>query len=427
MSDTMTEEIEATPIPSFIILDDQLIDHLCMPESSLVLFRERFSADLLLKDEQLAKDILQFVFDFIADHGDAPSSAVVRDKFPKFTFSAPECPIDYLIEKFRNRYKRNKIEPTLREMAKLSSSAPDEALNSGLSSLYDIAAKTQNRKYILDTDDWEMAMERYKNKIKEGRFNGVTLGYEQVDDLLGGLRPGTITYILARPKRYKSWALLKSAVEAQWQGNNVYFSTMELSHDEMYGRYMCLVSNVSWNRYSHGVLMPEEHKQIAEGMTQMQEEGGKLTMVHPAYGERNAPMMLESAKRSEANIMYLDQMSYMEMAGHQRWDKDYEKVKYICHELKRASDTIPIYIAAQFNREAANLKEMGDLSQIGLSDAIGQTADLLLGHYQSKEMRQSHMLEFGVVDSRNTPLASYYINVQLTDNCNFEFIEEKVD
>ena len=407
----------------FLILEDQLLDHLSVPASALVLYRERFSPDYLLKDEILGKEVLEWVFDFIVEHGMAPSTATVKDQFVKFEFHEPEAPVEYVIEKFRNRYKRNQLEPAMKRASKLTVKDPDAAVKQALSELHEIHQRTLNRKYRLDTQDWNQQMTLYKEKVKAGHFNGITLGYPEVDEILGGLRPGTITYMLARPKRYKSWSLMKSAVEAQWQGHNVYFASLELTHEEMYRRYMAMVSNVSWLRLHKGQPLPEDFRKIEDAMEQMREEGGKMTLVHPEYGERSAAFLLEDAKREESEVMYIDQLSYMEMGGHNRYEKDHEKVKFIAHELKHAADTLPIFIAAQFNREGANLTEMADTAKIGLSDAVGQTADLLLGNHQTKEMRQSHILQFGVVDSRNTEVARWNIHVRLNKECQFELIE----
>lgn len=420
-------EEEVAEAPSNIILSDQLIDHLAFPESAMKLYKERLSEDFLVKDEELAKDVLKFVFKFIDEYGEAPTTEVVKDEFIKWPFAKPLCPTDYLVNRLRERHLRNRLQPALLEVSRMVAKDPQGAVAQGTSLFYDLGNKTQSRRNVLDVDDWDVFMAEYRQQLKDGMFNGVTFGWDAIDQILGGLRNG-LHYVLGRPKRYKSWFLLKSAVEAyRIEQRNILFASLELPEDEMMKRFVCMMANVSWDRMYKGYLLPEDYRAIDKVKEELSSWEHTFTITHPPVVERNAPMLLQNAKEKNAEILYIDQMKYIDMAGSHRYDKRWEKVEYICEELKLASDALPIYVAAQFNREAANLTEMADLSKIGLSDAIGQHADTLMGLYQNKEMRSNKFVEFGVVDSRNTEHASFLLDVQLTENCDFEFVERKVE
>jgi hypothetical protein len=63
--------------------------------------------------------------------------------------------------------------------------------------------------------------------------------------------------------------------------------------------------------------------------------------------------------------------------------------------------------------------EMADLSKIGLSDSIGQTADVILGLHQTEDMRKSNVLQLGIIESRSYRSAKWELVVELTQNSNF--------
>lgn len=412
-----------------LILDEELLDHLAEPESLRYLWSEKFSSELLLADEKVAAEVWQFVIGYISEYSSLPDRAVLEEEYSHFEFQPPRRPIEYILKKFRERYAKNEIKAALKKVARMDD--PLAAGSLGFEEFHRITAKTSSQSIWITSSDWETHLDEYKQSVLTGRQTGITLGWEKVDDLLCGLRKGGLYYVVGRPKRFKSWMLMKSAVEAQRAGHKVIFYSLELPKEEMFSRYQCLIANVSWERYQHGQFLSADYKAIKAAMAKVSEECLPLEIARPDVGTRTVPQLIELAKEHEAEIIYIDQMSFIESHRGPTNAALWERIKYQCEDLKNGavSADMPVYIANQFNRLAdnPNLKEMGTLDMIAGGDSIGQYADMLLGLYQNKDLRNSSILQFGTIDSRSFQSAIWEIRVSLSRECDFHLIKKLDD
>jgi replicative DNA helicase len=314
------------------------------------------------------------------------------------------------------------------QVAKLSNTDPDEAARLAFNEFSRIRIATMPRKYESSPDDYIQRVEEYKQRVLTKAIQGVTLGWSQVDEDLMGLREKTLTGVIGRPKQGKSWFLLKSA-NAAWQNSvtdDFVFNTLELSIQEMEDRHLCMVAGVSYGRFMRGTLEGSEQKSLVQAAEFIARKTNRLHFLRPDVGDRTVPYMLQQAMEMNAKALYIDQLSWIDPSKHFK-DAKWREVEYTMAELKAATDPVPIYFAAQFNREASSMNEMGDLSQIGLSDSIGQTCDMLLGIYASKDMRANKIVEFGVIEARAFERVRYDMHFKL-DGANYiQFMNRKVD
>ena len=412
---------------TILILADELLDHIFTSEAScMYLYVQKFSVDFLdPKEEKFAIECIKFVFDYIHEYGEPPTTAVMVEEFPKYPYRESQHPIEYIVKKFRQRYSFGQISDIQKRIAR---SAADDALNAqdiGFKEFARLRLQVQDRANEIGSQDWQTWLAEYEKDVLEGRFNGVTMGWPEMNNVLGGYRKGNIYFVLARPKRYKSWLSLMSLVQAQKSGINGVFFNLEMPNKETFGRYGCLATDTSYARWSHGEWLREDYDKYKTKMREIESTFPEAKILKPHVGERSVHSMMEEARHREAEIVYIDQFSFLESPRAHVSDQDWVKWRYVCEDLKNAAieNDIPIVIAAQFNREAANLSEMADLSKIGLADAIGQFADMLLGVHQTKDMRASRIMEFGTVDSRGFQPASWHFHVRFDDQCDIKLIE----
>lgn len=396
-------------------IEDELLDHLGNPESAMSIYKDRFSPDFLNKGDGELKKLLAYVFDYIDEFRKAPPTEVLELEFG-FEFEEPTSEVDWLVGKFRERYKKNRTKDVLISAARKSSGDPDEAAKLAIAELTQIQAATQSRKIALSSRDWSSHFAEYQRKVMEGHHVGYTYGWDEVDKYIGGLKQNALSFVIGRPKRFKSWMLLKSAVEVQGHpvnpGKPIVF-TLELSKEDMMDRYMCMVAGVNYGHFKDGRLPPDEQKRMLAAGEEMDElpEEESIEIVHMPRGQRTVQIMRQYALDKGADVIYIDQLSFIESTRRAPVEQRHVEVGYVMEDLKDATHDFPVYVAAQFNREAASMDEMADLSKIGLSDTVGQMADTILGLYQSKDMRESHIVEFGVVEARNYGLHRWEIAV----------------
>jgi len=423
-------EDDSAPDDGDFTLEDQLYDHLAIPESAMRLYRERFSVEMLSGREVELRNAVEFVFSHIEKEKVVPTPEVIEYETGA-PFEAPKTEIGWLIEKIRDRHKRNKTKEVLTAAARKASSAPDEALNLAVSSLSELQALTAPRVHELSTRDWGVRLEAYRQRVLAGSSVGYSFGWEEVDRHIGGLKQGEVAYVIGRPKRFKSWMLLKSAVEVAMHpvkpGRAVLFS-LEMTEQVMFDRYMCMAAGVNYKHFVDGVLDAQDQKIMAECQEEIDEnpDASNLIIAHPPQSQRTVQGLRQYALEHGADVIYIDQLSFVKSTRAVPADKRHLEIEYINEDLREAAQDFPIYIAAQFNREAANLGEMADLSKIGLSDSIGQKADILLGLYQNKDMRENKILEFGVIEARNYGIHRWEIGINF-DHTSFKIDSKKMD
>lgn len=408
-------------------LEEQLLDHLSEPQSAMQLYRERITPDLLIKNEDYGLEVLTWVSNFIGEHGQAPTRQIVENQFPKIRFYEPTSPVTYLIEELRKRHARRRLEGTFETVARAMEGDPLGATQQAYSELHTIVQETHSQKNVFDAVEWRPAYEEYKEQVRTGALNGVTFGYDEIDEATGGMRRGLYFYV-GRLKRYKSWMLLKSSIEAARTGNNVVFFSLEMSSEEMFERFECMSTNTSYARRRKGAWTKADYAKYEKWKEYWEEEFaagryGIHKILHPPIAERTVPLLLEQAKFYDADVVYIDQFKFINATRTHR-DR-HREAEWICEELKIASNEIPIAVAAQFNRQAASIGEMGEAAQIAISDALGQTADMILGTYQDKNLREGNMLEFGTVEARSVRGGTWIMQVEFNDGCDILFYEEK--
>jgi hypothetical protein len=390
------------------------------------IYRAKFSVKLLNRDEGDALRLLPYVMDFISVHGDPPvREAIIHDFGGKGRFKQPTTKITWLIEKFRERYKRNQAKAVASRVANLVVSDPDEAIKVATREFGDIQRTASDRSRELNNSDWGQALSDYRERIESGKLDGITFGYEAMDKLLGGIRDNYMAFVVGRPKWYKSWQLLKSAVGAMYENVDGTFISAELGEVEMYSRFQCMVAGVNYNRFQHGKMTKEEWQLMHEAEERITDDSvGKISFIHPPHDQRTVPELSAEARQRDAQIVWMDQFRFITPL--RTFNKKHDEMESTVYDIKAACEHNPWFVAAQFNREAASLTEMADLAQIGLTDAIGQASDIVLGLFRNRDMAESDLLQYGVVASRGFQSAIWNVKVELTKHSNFRIIDQKM-
>lgn len=401
-----------------LVLEDQLLDHLATPEGAKAIWRERLPLDAIPDSEDGIRDALAFVMEYMDEFREPPAVSVLSDETGYDEFNEPQAPVEYVINKLRDRYKRKEARAVITKMGRLSGD-PDASIAYGLGELTRLKVATAERGNSVTSDNMFGTIDDYRIRLLSPEARGITFGYDAMDDHLNGLRRGEVTVILARPKRYKSWQLLKSAHDAFVDGRSFDFATMELSEEEMRDRFMCMAAEVNWDRFQHRLLLAEEEDRLEEVAQDLKGMEHKFRFHRPKPGDRNVHYLSAMAQDFGADVMYVDQLSWFDGA---KDEKGWSIIGKIMEQLKDAAQNFPIYMAAQYNRTAVLEEGIADIASIGLADFIGQTADNLLGIYASKDMHNQNVMHLGVVESRAFQQRTWEVKVELTHKSNFKLL-----
>ncbi len=400
-----------------LVLEDQLLDHLATPEGALAVWKERLDPEVIPASDEGIREALKFVVGYIDQYREPPTAAILADETGYDSFQEPEAPIEYVIERLRDRFRRQQVKAVTTKVGRLSAD-PEAAMNFAMEEFGRIKSATQKVGGTITDSDFHTTLDDYR-RAQELIETGASLGYEEIDAHLGGLRLGEVTVILARPKRFKSWQLTKSAGQTFLDGENISIATMEMTEKVMRDRLHCMLAGVSWSHFEHKCLEQFEIDKLEEIADWIEDQPNKIHIFRPTIGERNVANLVNQAGEHEADVLYIDQLSWFDGA---KDEGNWRIIGQIMEQLKDASMHFPIYMAAQYNRVQAKEEGIGDLANIGMADAIGQTADTLLGIYSNKDMLTNKLIHLGVVDSRSFEPITWEIKVQLTEHANFKFL-----
>ncbi len=395
------------------------------------------SVEFILKDgvamELLYNPRIKAMYQFVAGHfntsGKVPVKAVVQTEFPKWEFEDPITAIEWVVDTLRTRYQRNKVEELTTELASRVED-PASAMGYLRDKVMDLERKSLSTSGIVQRGDHIMFIKELQEDIIAGMHQGVSFGFHEVDSFTGGLKPGNVGYLMARPKRQKTWFLLESFVEQAKLGSKPFLATLELTRKEIQARISCIISGLSWDRMQRGDLMPADYKLIGEAWEKFNAMSGEYWFEMPGLDERSVSQLMLKADKVGAESLLISQFKYIK-GTKEFYPNDHSEYAEVAVDLKRAAtrpgQERPIYVEAQFNRGGDTMEEIGDFNagKVGLTDMIPQSADILFGLFSNKDLRDNQQTEFGILDSRNTDKTAWYMFSEFRSHTEISLLNEK--
>lgn len=257
--------------------------------------------------------------------------------------------------------------------------------------LLDVAAKRiyeirENR----DTSGFEILkdiMGRTVNELSElakgkPREKVVMTGFHRLDKILGGLRPGGLTIVAARPSMGKSaFALNIAQKAATLYGVPAAIFSLEMSKDEIGNRMLSAQSLVNASSIGSGELKSDDWDKIARALPPL--------YAAPIYiDDRSGTGVMEMMSRcrqlkleNKLGIVIIDYLQLMSGSGHNRFESRQQEISEISRSLKIMAKelSVPVIALSQLSRaceQRSDKKPM--LSDLRDSGAIEQDADVVL-------------------------------------------------
>lgn len=229
-------------------------------------------------------------------------------------------------------------------------------------------------------------------------LTGIPTGFERLDAAIGGLAPGTLTVLGARPKTGKSTVLLNWAKHIAYEhGQPVLYVDTEMSTREQQLRLLSLLSTVPERAIKSGEFRNDsqqaEHLKYAE---QIIDSGLILHKYYPNFTpEGIAALTRKYHHQGKAMCLIFDYIKLpdadLQLVSNV---KEYQALGYLTVALKNLAGQlqIPVITAVQINREGAN---KGHISSANFadSDRILRYANTLLGLASKPKKEQMELVE----------------------------------
>ncbi|OFZ18773.1 MAG: replicative DNA helicase [Bdellovibrionales bacterium GWB1_55_8] len=240
---------------------------------------------------------------------------------------------------------------------------------------------------------------------------GLSTGFNDFDKLTGGLRPGQLIILAARPAMGKTSLFLSAVQNIAMSGKGVCaIFSMEMSQDELGFRFLSGMARIDSKRLKIGRLADRDWPRLAQAADQLSrakifiDDSGDLTVMD--IRARCRRLMSTEKKLDLICVDYLQLMKGSKAA--QKGDGSREReISEISRNLKNLAKElrVPIIALSQLNRgveSRPNKRPM--LSDLRESGAIEQDADMVCFIYRdevyNKDTEQKGVAELIVAKHR---------------------------
>ena len=209
-----------------------------------------------------------------------------------------------------------------------------------------------------------------------GTPEGVPTGYADIDDCLGGLKPGQLTVLGARPSVGKTALSVGIGLNASSAGNGVLFFSLEMSADEVMDRVFASVSGVPLRAIQAGNLTRQQEADLADAGRGFAREKFFIDDVSSRTAAQVASVARRHVARNDVRLVVVDYLQLMTPENPR--ENRALQVGQMARSLKVTARLlkVPVLLLSQLNRESeAGPGRRPKLSDLRDSGEIEQHAD----------------------------------------------------
>ena len=291
------------------------------------------------------------------------------------------------IEAIKERSDRAKLLKTVEDVRTNALSGKlraNEAVDYAISKISGLRGNGDTKGFEGMPEILKMTMTEIYSELKDENVGGkIKLGFPRLDSMLGGLRPGSLNILAARPSMGKSALAINMAANVAANHNPVAIFSLEMSKQEIATRLMSssMSKPVSEIIYSHK-MSDSDKKQIDRALSILRD--------FPIYIDDNSdtnPVTMKSKltqlfadETKRPRLIVIDYLQLMTMPGGGGKSRN-EEVTAISRNLKLIAKefNVPIIALSQLSRGAAQRDDhTPQLSDLRDSGAIEQDADTVM-------------------------------------------------
>lgn len=272
-----------------------------------------------------------------------------------------------------NDYKTLKLHKIISE-TKLSSNN----INCQIAELQKELELLQENKFNTSKTLSAIAKENKNNYFKEKQVKTLNLGFDKLDDLLGGLEGGDMIVIGARPAVGKSAFVTQITSNLAKQGKRIGFYNLEMQKEQMYERFIVNESGIGLTRLRRATRFLGDEKERFDKANEVLEKAENIVIT--SDGSKKVSEIYAESKHMDYDIIIIDYLQLLEPEGTYRGNRSAEvgeisrRVKQVAMKLN-----IPVIALSQLNR-VSEMKETKEPTMSELREAgnIEQDASVII-------------------------------------------------
>jgi replicative DNA helicase len=245
------------------------------------------------------------------------------------------------------------------------------------------------------------------------RIKGLSTGFLKLDEMTGGLHPGELVILAARPSMGKTALALNVAQHVALHPNEkqtVAVFSLEMSRESLLTRMICAGARVDQQKFRAGYLNQDERRRLAKTASDLVQAP---LFIDDTSGTHMMDIHAKLRRLKAEHGLALVVIDYLQlMSGRGRYENRNQEISTISRGLKLlAKDLkVPMLVLSQLNRapETRPGDHRPQLSDLRESGSIEQDADLVAfifreEVYKQEDERLRGLAELLVAKQRNGP------------------------
>lgn len=211
-------------------------------------------------------------------------------------------------------------------------------------------------------------VERLYHPEQEKRF---ATGFVGLDRALGGLMPGTLSYVGARPSTGKTAFALNVAGEQLKAGRKVLFLSLEMSVNQILDRLLADLCGIEYAKMGTSALTGAEKEMMVKQLGVLS-DSGLFEIVDDVYSAEAVPGLVAKHRPEFVVVDFIQCMGTV-----RRYQTRRAEIDAISAELKRTAKRYKCHVMclSQIARAGMDAPRMSDLKESG---ALEQDGDYIL-------------------------------------------------
>lgn len=286
----------------------------------------------------------------------------------------------------------------------------EDILDQSEQKLYNISQKHLKQNFISIGNILHATFERIDELHREkGKLRGLSTGYVDLDNLLGGLQKSDLVILAARPSMGKTSLALDImrhvAVDLK---TPVGIFSLEMSKDQLVDRLLSSQSDVNLWKIRTGHLNDEDFEKIGQAMGELSESP---IFIDDAAGSNIMEIRTKARRLQAEHGVGLIVVDYLQLMEGRNQENRVQEVSEISRALKLLARelNVPVLALSQLSRGVESRPDkVPQLADLRESGSIEQDADVVMfiyreEMYKGKDSKRPHIAEIHIKKHRNGP------------------------
>ncbi len=309
----------------------------------------------------------------------------------------------------------------------------ENILDAAEQKLFGVSQKHLKQNFISISTILHSTFERIDELHRDkGSLRGVSTGYIDMDNLLGGMQKSDLIVLAARPSMGKTSLALDIMRHI---GVNlkipVGIFSLEMSKDQLVDRLLSSQSDVNLWKIRTGHLNDEDFEKIGEAMGQLSEAP---IFIDDSAGSNIMEVRTKARRLQSEHNVGLIVVDYLQLMEGHNTDNRVQEVSEISRSLKILARelNVPVLALSQLSRGVENRPDkVPQLSDLRESGSIEQDADVVMfiyreDMYKGKDSRRPNIAEIHVKKHRNGPTGQVDLYFE-QDKTSFKNLDKTFD